>query len=682
MSTLLMLAMCSCQDEFDLYKNKIIKKPGYWTDEESKMLIYIDSSFNVGFYYDGIEGFIEGIMGGEGGDNEGDVWSSFWNGNSYTIHDVYNENEMRISFTYENDIWGKYIGKEVSLPPTKIHRVNVEKDNNKIKIIAQQGFEGGFGDMALEVNGVTADGCSRLAIIVNDPDLINLSAFSDKECKLNPKYSPKYGLCIEYIAPNSCSINGEPQKITLLGTGKTGLKIYEAPPVYIYKMGVGLIHGLGDNAENCFGGLQEYLTNYDYIKEQVQLIDYSKSNKSSFNTNVAKNIVGENLEKIYTNLLDKGIVSSKYALVGHSMGGILSRLYAQEQNSAGVGAIITLDTPHYGSQLADIGGGIVVAVEYAIDKIAKGAVAGFTGNPILIGMSGKAISLLFDHIYRNSALYDLRTDSEAIMDMNNSTANLNNIPVHAICSYMVGYGATEAPEIITFINRQPKLKLIEATAFFSKEISKDKYEKLYKDASSEISQQILNVIYGESEHDGVVSGESQRGGLDPNFYCTIERDAYKGPLGFLSNAHHCKTNRWEHTYENIFDLLQSPFTDKRFCTTGNGFKARSNSRSTETDSNYEYSFTDDVNTYVKLKTCALEEMDDTRCIHVNLDKSENIIADMVLITFGEEEVNVDICRNDYYLEIPEDYKGEAQIAVFGKTENNELTVDYKTYIIN
>jgi hypothetical protein len=75
-------------------------------------------------------------------------------------------------------------------------------------------------------------------------------------------------------------------------------------------------------------------------------------------------------------------------------------------------------------------------------------------------------------------------------------------------------------------------------------------------------------------------------------------------------------------------------------------------------------------------------MDDIRCIHVNLEKSENIIADMVVVTFGEEEVNVDICRYDYYFEIPEDYKGEAQIAIFGKTENQELTVDYQTLTIN
>ena len=692
MLPILMSALCSCENEFDRLLEAEAKS-GYWTDENNTVLIYWDY-LGIYLYYEGIQGEIRGGMT-DWGDGQ-DSWTQAKNGNYFTIHDVYDDNEIKMSFTYENNIFREYIGKVISLPPTKLHRVNVEKGSIDVKMRAWQGFKGELRDTYIEANAVTADGSSRLAIIFKDPsqDFVSLSAFTNKKSKISElKYTSDNGdPYILYTAPDSIAINREEISFSFLGKvknnkGKETIKIFVGPSITVHKMGVGLIHGLGDTAENCFGGLQTYLINRGgYLKEQVKLIDYSKhfGNISSFDSNVAKNIIGTNLEEMYTNLLDKGIVSSKYALVGHSMGGILSRLYAQKQNSAGVGAIITLDTPHYGSQLADLGGVIVDVVEDVIETTIQGTVAGSTGNPLLIEASGKAISLLFDHIYRNSAFYDLRTDSEAIMEMNNNSSivNLNNVPVHAICSYMVGHETTKAPEIVTFIDKHPTMKFMLPSVFFSEQISKTIYKGLYEAASSEISQQVLDALYGESEHDGVVSGESQRGGLDPNFYCTIERDAYKGPLGFMSNAHHCRTNRWEHTYENISSLLQSPFTDKRFCKTGDGFKARSNSRSTEMNSNYEYSFTDDANTYVNIKTCALEDMDDIRCIHVNLEKSENIIADMVVVTFGEEEVNVDICRYDYYFEIPEDYKGEAQIAIFGKTENQELTVDYQTLTIN
>lgn len=688
MAVVLLPVMYSCEkNEFDMIAENICENPGYWTDENNTVLLRLSgsSSWNVFFYCQGRTGFFSGVMlDGEGSDH----WTISGPKANLTIYDVYSEDEMKVSFAYQafNET-----EPSVVFSPAKIHRVKVEQCDDDIRTVAWRGYKGELRDeyLSTDANAVTADGFSQLAIILDDPsqELIKLSPFATRGCKFDEaKYSSDKGhWSVKYTAPNSCTSNGESSSVILLGVvkdnnGEASFRMYEEGlEISVYKMGVGLVHGLWSSAKACFGGLQEHLLSQGYQEEQVNMIDYHDTNGAAFKVNVAKEVVGDSLECMYNNLLRKGIVSSRYALVGHSMGGILSRLYAQGQKREGVGAIITLDTPHWGSHIADLGGNIVSKVQEAVDEYVEKAVVGVTANPLLARAAGKVISSFLEYIYEQTAISDLRSDSQATLDMNSisSTSNLNNIPVHAICSYMDGYGAVETPDKKTLVDELPILKYSETMVFFSR-LEKEVYN-MYQAGSGDVSQLICNLIFEESEHDGVVSGTSQRGGLEEK-YCTIERDAYKGLLGFKSNAHHCMTNKWDLTYSNIYSLLGNPANDPRFCTTW--FKTRSTSRTAESGSDYEYTFVENANTYIKFKTCALEEVDDTHCIHLELEKSENIIADMVIVSFGEEKFNVDICRDSYYLEIPEDYMGEAEICICGKTENNELVVNYQALTIN
>ncbi|MBQ8501181.1 MAG: alpha/beta fold hydrolase [Bacteroides sp.] len=688
---LLLPAMYSCEEksEFHLMLENLTGE-SYWTDEENKTLIHINDGW-LFFYYQGTHGFIpKGFTGGEGDEEWEWIGSSFGN---FTIHDVYNENEMKISFHYYPD--GQNSEIIIECPPIKIHRVNAEKTDKEVKIFAHRGFNGEIRSTDIEANAVTADGCSQLKLILNDSshELIELLSFSESSKITTPEYSSdgKYW-SMKYTAPNSVTENGEKvADITLLGkvrnkNGEVNFRIYEVPEITIYKMGVGLIHGLFSNAKDCFGGLQNYLISSEgYMEEQVQMIDYRSSNASSFDYNTwikkGDGVIDVYLNELYNNLLEKGIVSSKYALVGHSMGGILSRLYAQNINPNGVGAIITLDTPHWGSHIADCGGNFVA-------KVTKGAyifasVATSRNKSMMALNAAKAIEKMylsgpFD------ALRDLASDSKAMKDLNKNTSS--GIPVHAINSDMDGFEDVDVSlnKIQSIMsNILPTYKL---TMFFhigAKELLN------CEETVSSIGN-MLDIFFGDPEHDGIVSGVSQRGGLDQS-YCTILKAPYKGRFGLSSDAFHCNTNKWLTTYQCIGNLLKDPINDSRFCTTG--FKAPANfdvsvsTRATETGNEEGYTFTEDENTYVSFKTCAVEDVDDTRCIHIELEKSENVISNMVFVEFGKEddedkEVNADICRDSYYMEIPKDYKGEAQIYIFGKTENQEYVVEQQTLTID
>lgn len=677
---------CEVKSEFKTMLENM-DKGGYWTDDSNTILIYMGNNY-INFYYQGVRGIIDGFNSGGEGDEEWMYAGGI--GGCFTIHDVYSEEEMRLSFSYEGVSIGDFSTSAINFPPTKIHRTNVEECDDEIKIFAHQGFKGEIREANIEANAVTADGCSKLNLILPDPShkISEIQAF-DVYGKIDKiRYNSDRGYwTVEYTAPNSCSKNGEKVYIKLWGKTTDGnFKIYEVPEITVYKMGVGLIHGLLSNAKDCFGGLQAHLlSSGDYMKEQVQMIDYQSSNASSFDYNTwikeGDGVIDVYLNELYNNLLEKGIVSSRYTLVGHSMGGILSRLYAQNINPNGVGAIITLDTPHWGSHIADCGGNFVA-------KATKGAyifasVATSRNKIMMVLNAAKAI----EEMYLSGpfdALRDLASESQAIKDLNKNTSS--GIPVHAINSDMDGFEDVDVSlnKIQSFMSNV--LLSYKLTMFFYMTAE----ELLNCEETVSSIGNMLDIFFGDPEHDGVVSGVSQRGGLDQS-YCTILKAPYKGRFGLDSNAFHCNTNKWLTTYQCISNLLKDPINDSRFCTTG--FKAPANfevsasSRATETEDEEGYTFTEDENTYVLFKTCAVEDVDDTRCVHIELEKSENVISNMVFVEFGKEddedkEVNADICRDSYYLEIPKDYKGEAQIYIFGKTENQEYVVEQQTLTID
>lgn len=88
--------------------------------------------------------------------------------------------------------------------------------------------------------------------------------------------------------------------------------------------------------------------------------DYKGTNGSSFSTNQTK--VQGFINQVLTQFRRKGYAATQADVIGHSMGGILTRLYAgspnfQRPDNLGKGDIhrlVTLDTPHWGSSFANL----------------------------------------------------------------------------------------------------------------------------------------------------------------------------------------------------------------------------------------------------------------------------------------------------------------------------------------
>lgn len=711
----LSLSLQSCEDWVNPFidSGKIVtdiiydENSSYWVDEEALVLIKL-GNVGIEMFYQGCSlGFYDNFHGGSTDDALGFAFGDFC-GNWCTVHQAHSRNEITISVSY---VGGNYClpGHHnhtdepiIELPPTRVRRIDVEKSPITAGFYAHRGFKEITDNK--EAHGVTADGASQLLITLDESfqNATNVTAYvNDAMGKVEKTYFDETlkKWCIVYTAPSLYTWQNAHITVIASLKGEDKVRLYEVPEIKIYKMGVGLIHGLNSNAKDCFGGgkkgdgtggLYGYLVDeVGYEDCQVKLIDYEKSNKSSFDYNTWINgVIDPQLTELYENLLANGIVSSRYALVGHSMGGILSRLYVQKINKAGVGAIITLDTPHWGSEWGDCGGDVVA-------KIAKGAVVA-SETAMAKGWIAKILAAAksIERMWQSGpldALRDLATGSRAIAELNGSSmSDLDGIPVHAINSDMEGFVSAEIKdENNKYISSLKNFaKNTSPLMFFMLEVKdfRDKTGKFYEASCSEpvadVMEKFLDGFFKDNMHDAVVSGRSQRGGLDEEHY-TVLSAPYKGPLGVLeSDAFHCKTNKWRRTYETIADLLDSPYNDPRFCKTG--FKAppadyakatRGTESAVEEDG---YVFATNDSSYIDIKSYAVEDFDedsDVKVLKIETEASDDVVVNMVLVTFGEEDFNADLCRDTYYMEIPEDYAGDVQICVFGKNTANELVVD-------
>lgn len=718
----LSLFLQSCEDLENLFKDQWdiaidnVNNGGYWANEDHSILLKWEGS-NMMIYDEGIFPLYNLLTGWLDPD-EGEIekfmtFSGYPYRGSVTIHEARNNDEMVISYSFHTDrsaadLYG-YAYIEQSILPTKFHRVDVEDCTATTRTYAHRGFKEitAYEKIA---HGVTADGASQLLIAIDDElqDVTNVIALVDCAVgKVGETYfdATLNKWCMVYTAPSEYMERDAQVVVMAKVKGKDKIRLYELPEIKIYKMGVGLIHGLNSNAKDCFGGgkkgdgtggLYGYLVDEaGYEDCQVRLIDYEESNKSSFDYNTWINgVIDPQLTELYESLLANGVVSSKYALVGHSMGGILSRLYVQKINPAGVGAIITLDTPHWGSEWGDCGGDVIA-------KIAKGAVVA-SETAMAKGRIGKILAAAksIERMWQSGpldALRDLATGSKAIADLNGSSiSDLDGIPVHAINSDMEGFVSTEIKDGDNKYLSSLKnfAKSTSPLMFFMVEVKdfRDKTGKFYEASCSEpvanVMEKFLDSFFKDNMHDAVVSGRSQRGGLNEEHY-TVLSAPYQGPLGVLeSDAFHCKTNKWRRTYETIADLLDSPYNDSRFCK--DGFKAPSAdyakaTRSTESVVEEDgYVFATNDSSYIEIKNYAVEDFDeegDVKVLKIETEASDDVIINMVLVTFGEEDFNADLCRDTYYMEIPEDYTGEVQICVFGKNTENELVVDVEELVL-
>ncbi len=99
----------------------------------------------------------------------------------------------------------------------------------------------------------------------------------------------------------------------------------------------------------------DYLVNSAYPSVVVDNFDYSDRSAYSFNDLLTQARLATHVSAALQTCANNGVACSRVDLMGHSMGGLVSRYFADHFSQTDrVNRIVTLATPHYGSPLATL----------------------------------------------------------------------------------------------------------------------------------------------------------------------------------------------------------------------------------------------------------------------------------------------------------------------------------------
>ena len=146
-----------------------------------------------------------------------------------------------------------------------------------------------------------------------------------------------------------------------------------------------LVHGVWSNG-NAWNG--DFLRND--ANRTAQAADYAATNAASFTTNATR--VKTAVAQALTTMRKKSYAATQVDVTGHSMGGLLTRLYSDANdykrpdnlNKGDVHRLVTLDTPHLGSGFANLLVSLHNVSAAGATKI-ESAVTALTGGSILNG---------------------------------------------------------------------------------------------------------------------------------------------------------------------------------------------------------------------------------------------------------------------------------------------------------
>lgn len=502
--------------------------------------------------------------------------------------------------------------------------------------------------------GFTADGASELKITyLNDAQTISdckLKFMIDGQ-EINEEASGK--IIEKQINNHSISVILQAPKDYYVSKGSEYEVTLELTPYYsgvegsktthnysVYRPGVLFIHGLNDTAEKCWGDMVSFLTSTDiYKKSQLLAVDYSESNNAAFDVNTNElHVVKYACEDICKQLYnDDGIASSKYDMVGHSMGGILARLYVQDDGGKeSTNKIITVNTPHLGSILGNTFASASSPKLQNCDEFKK----------LINKFQPFGITLNENNDLK--AIRDLATNSTAINHLNEDNIDmLYGIPVHAVCTYInLGYNHVVLTSRNIWLS---ELLLI---------------DKLIRKENNK-----TETIFG----DAVVSLPSQKAYLSGDYTSVF--------YGAFENAFHCLSPHWSLVKQEIADLLYDYkdsgfFSLKGFGTSPSNSKTYSSS-STDASTDYIDHFNEVKNgSFINCKINRTKE--DNNVYKANINVSSDMSTYMI---FAIASDSVIIYSEDYSepeLDLSGINEDELTFYAIGRTNYDALVMDSVT----
>ena len=410
-----------------------------------------------------------------------------------------------------------------------------------------------------------------------------------------------------------------------------------ARQIGVSRNGLFLLHGLNSSRE-CFFPFREYLLNTakNYFVNQIYLGDYSSSNTSSFSDNTHVNkVVEKGLHQLCDNMLLAGIASTKYDMVGHSMGGILERLYIQEVDDYHTNRLITLNTPHFGSVLGN------VFVEY--EKFQKD----HPGVELYHGVEkfNEILKEAFSKDHSMQAVKDLAKNSPAIKKLASKRSKIIGIPVCAVGSEINGWTLRMVAKE-SFYAVFPKI----ASALFD---AKSGTGKAYLDKEA------------QKGSDYVVTVESQKGGCEKTYI-------YKGDY---SQAMHCSVTEWNIIHEELNNLLTATSTFGIFSTDSFGDIPAASTRAEEDDVKFEFvtGFEEPKPTsFIKIEAKKVDGADYTH--EIKLTNSNDMMTKVAFCLLSPDDMVADFDKDEMKFDMS-GFEGEKWIYAFGRTNYNALVID-------
>ena len=410
-----------------------------------------------------------------------------------------------------------------------------------------------------------------------------------------------------------------------------------ARQIGVSRNGLLLMHGLNSNRQ-CFWPFGEYL--YDtgsYLKQQYYIQDYSSTNTSSFYDNTHKNRVVENgLKTLSKKLFDIGIASTKYDMIGHSMGGILERLYIQQIDNKHTNKLITLNTPHFGSKVGN--------VIMALDNVQTMPVVQDNLSTQIASMAYDAAKNGWASTDKSKvAVEDLAVGGAAIEALGWSVDKLKGIRVCAVGTEIDWTASDEISYAVTepFYQAWGSIML----NVFNKEV---KRKRVYLDENADGT-------------DGVVSVNSQKGGCERSYI-------YRG---LITQANHCAATEWNVTQERLHELLTSTQSGD-FCLTGFGTPPNVRQRAAE---NFEF-FTDFVKpkstSFIKIEGKKVENQEYTH--ELKISHSDDMAKTVAFCVLSDDDVAYDFDKEVMHFDMS-GFEGEKWVYAIGRTNYNALVID-------
>ncbi len=251
----------------------------------------------------------------------------------------------------------------------------------------------------------------------------NIVADAVNQVSVNPEVNGKFGLPnvfgnnieISYTHPQFMDAIGSTHRSLTLKILYNNIPISGISfPVQLYRAPILFVHGLW-GAGSSF---EKMANNFKNVKAQelalMLRINYTHNNGGSRSFDYNRTVIPTGIDDLFRQIRMSKFSASKVDIVAHSMGGVLSRAYLQETSEYGVyrndiNKLVSIDSPFNGTQSANF---LLNSYNWGIRHI---------------------LSLPPLRNYCNlGAVADLRANSPAIADLQNTSNNHHDVPIYPI----------------------------------------------------------------------------------------------------------------------------------------------------------------------------------------------------------------------------------------------------------